>query len=321
MRNLVKLETQMLQRVGFSCISAWNAYRMCSELPEVPFLDMAARHCAPDEGGTGMMAACAYGASIGSNQAKLQGAKGFIGSSLDITAHYYGAESGMGTMPHALIGLAGSTARATEMFIEGNPNDKFIVALVDYFGREYTDALECAAWFREAKQPEQGKVLGVRLDTHGGRFAEGLDYESSIAIVEDWLHIKGRWPLVQHVMGHDAFDVVDDAAKDRVAKTLFGTGVSAANIIQMRRILDTHGGDVRGSGKDVKIVASSGFNLRKCRVMARARAPIDMVGTGSFLPDTMPETYATADIVAYDGRPMVKVGREWLRDLVMPHWS
>ena len=41
-------------------------------------------------------------------------------------------------------------------------------------------------------------------------------------------------------------------------------------------------------------------------------APIDVVGTGSFLPDSWHETYATADIIAYDGVPKVKVGREFL---------
>ena len=40
--------------------------------------------------------------------------------------------------------------------------------------------------------------------------------------------------------------------------------------------------------------------------------PIDVVGTGSFIPDVWTETYATADIVSYDGVPMVKVGREFL---------
>ncbi|HXV25818.1 MAG TPA: nicotinate phosphoribosyltransferase, partial [Alphaproteobacteria bacterium] len=40
--------------------------------------------------------------------------------------------------------------------------------------------------------------------------------------------------------------------------------------------------------------------------------PIDVVGTGSFLPESWRETYATADIVEYDGIPSVKVGREFL---------
>ena len=46
--------------------------------------------------------------------------------------------------------------------------------------------------------------------------------------------------------------------------------------------------------------------------MADVGAPIDVVGTGSFLPETWAETFATADIVAYDGEAQVKVGREFL---------
>ena len=87
---------------------------------------------------------------------------------------------------------------------------------------------------------------------------------------------------------------------------LVGTGVSAATIRRAREALDEAG------FPNAKIVASSGFGVEKCRVMADARAPIDVVGTGSFIPDTWSETYATADIVAYDGVPMVKVGREFL---------
>ena len=61
-----------------------------------------------------------------------------------------------------------------------------------------------------------------------------------------------------------------------------------------------------------RIVASSGFGPEKCRMMAAANAPIDIVGTGSYLPELWSETYATADIIAYDGKPMVKAGREFL---------
>ena len=62
----------------------------------------------------------------------------------------------------------------------------------------------------------------------------------------------------------------------------------------------------------MQIIASSGFNPGKCKVFASVDAPVDIVGTGSFLPETWPETYATADIVEYDGRPVVKAGREFL---------
>ena len=74
----------------------------------------------------------------------------------------------------------------------------------------------------------------------------------------------------------------------------------------MREALD-------GAGFDkVKVVASSGFNVEKCKTMAIADAPVDLVGTGSYLPDRWSETYATADIIEYDGKPSVKVGREFL---------
>ena len=43
-----------------------------------------------------------------------------------------------------------------------------------------------------------------------------------------------------------------------------------------------------------------------------ASAPVDMIGTGSFLPQVWSQTYATADIVSYDGQPRVKAGREFL---------
>ena len=59
----------------------------------------------------------------------------------------------------------------------------------------------------------------------------------------------------------------------------------------------------------MRIVASSGFTPAKCKTMAVAQAPIDAIGTGSYLPETWTETYATSDIVEYDGVPSVKVGQ------------
>ena len=87
---------------------------------------------------------------------------------------------------------------------------------------------------------------------------------------------------------------------------LIGTGVSAAAIFHLRDALDAAGFD------KVKIVASSGFSPAKCRIMAEAQAPIDVIGTGSYLPERWTETYATADIIEYDGEKRVKVGREFL---------
>ena len=46
--------------------------------------------------------------------------------------------------------------------------------------------------------------------------------------------------------------------------------------------------------------------------MALAEAPVDVIGTGSYLPENWSETYATADFIDYDGVARVKVGREFL---------
>ena len=279
--QLSDLETILLQKLGPACVAAHNAYQMCLALPQVGFLAMEARHCA----GAEMQEMMAYAASVGSEAARREGATGFIGNANDGTAHWFGAASGRGTMPHALIGYAGSTVRAAEMFHETFPDDGLTV-LVDYFGREISDGIAVCRRFPELAAAGQ---LAVRLDTHGGRFLEGLDPAESYAVLE-----------------RRAPGAIRRYRSETELRYLIGTGVSAAAIWRMREALDTAG------YPRVRIVASSGFNVDKCRVMADTRAPIDTVGTGSFIPDLWGETYATADIVAYDGVPMVKVGREFL---------
>jgi nicotinate phosphoribosyltransferase len=141
---------------------------------------------------------------------------------------------------------------------------------------------------RFADMAAAGK-LSFRLDTHGGRYVEGLDLTSSYDLLER--------VAPQAIRGYRT---------ETELRYLVGTGVSAASIWHLRRALNMAG------FPKVKIVASSGFGPAKCRMMAVAHAPIDVVGTGSYLPEQWTETYATADIIAYDGVPSVKVGREFL---------
>ena len=307
MSKLSEVETVMLQKIGFPCISAKNAYAMCLSVPHAGFMDMHARHAA----GAEMNMLASYGAAVGSDAAKAENSnvKGFTGSSQDLTAPLFGAEKGIGTMPHALIGYTGGDVlAATKLFMEELPDAPAVISLVDYEGHETRDALKCADWFfNEARLHEKGKMFGVRLDTHGGRFAEGLDFERSIAIVGKWLGVEGEYNIVERILGPGA--VYLDAGNlmvDRVRRILFGAGVSAASIIHMRETLDAAG------FRDAKIVASSGFNPQKCHIMGAVKVPVDIIGTGSFLPSTLTETYATADIVSYDGETRVKVGREFL---------
>jgi len=282
MSDLVDLETIYLQRLGAPCVASYNAYEMCRDLPGVRFLAMDARHCA----GEGMADSMAYAASVGSARARLEnGAIGFIGSANDGTAHYFEQEEGFGTMPHALIGYAGSTVRAAEMFNETFPEIPLTV-LVDYYGKEITDALAVCNRFSDLAQTGE---LSLRLDTHGGRFVEGLDTARSYEILE-----------------YKVPEAIRKYRTETELRWLVGTGVTAAALYHLRSSLDQQG------FAKVKIVASSGFTPAKCRLMSQVNAPVDVIGTGSYLPENWSETYATADIVAYDGKAEVKIGREFL---------
>jgi len=309
MSRLSEVETLLLQKIGFPCVSANNAYEMCLAIPHSEFLDMHARHGS----GADMNLLCAYGASIGSEAAKRKNpqVKGFVGSSQDLTAPFFGSEKGKGTMPHALVGYTGGDVlKALKLFAETIGEVRMLTALVDYTGHEVSDSLRCARWFYEEEQlHHKGKMFSIRLDTHGGRFAEGLDYEKSVEIVGEWLKVAGEYNIVERVLGQRAFQLdPTNILVDKVRRILFGKGVSVASIIHVRRALDAAG------FREARIVGSSGFDPQKCQVMGAASAPLDMVGSGSFLPATLAETYATADIIAYGGERLVKIGREFLFD-------
>lgn len=279
--HLADLETLLLQKLGSPCVAAHRAYQMALSLPHTRFLAMDARHCAGYE----MQELMAYAASVGGREAQENGAIGFVGTANDAVAPFFGGTHGAGTMPHALIGYAGSTVRAAEMFHAEFPHTDLVV-LVDYFGQEITDAL--AVCNRFPKLAAEGK-LAIRLDTHGGRFMQGLNPQESYAVVN-----------------RHAPEALRRYRSDKELRYLIGTGVSAAAIWKMREELD-HAGFPH-----VKIIASSGFGVTKCACMADAHAPVDVVGTGSFIPELWNETYATADIVSYNGVERVKIGREFL---------
>ena len=149
--------------------------------------------------------------------------------------------------------------------------------------------LDTLAVCRRFPELAEAGNLSIRLDTHGGRYVEGLDVGASYAVLE-----------------RNVPEAIRGYRSESELRHLIGPGVSAAAIWHMREQLD------RAGFPKVKIVASSGFTPAKCKVMAVARAPVDAIGTGSYLPEMWSETYATSDIVQYDGKSRVKVGREFL---------
>ena len=278
---LVDLETSLLQKIGATCVAAYNARSMVESLKKTSFLAMDARHCA----GTDMADLMAYGAFVGSERVKSEGeAVGFIGCATDRTAHLFENTKGLGTMPHALVGYAGSTLKAAQMFHSKWP-DQPLTVLIDYFGKEITDGLMVCRAFKTLANKG---TLSLRLDTHGGRYIEGLDVAGSYAILE-----------------RNCPDAIRGYRTEQELRYLIGTGVSAAAVWHLREMLDNEGFE------NVKIVASSGFGPEKCKVFSLANVPVDVIGTGSYLPSRWSETYATADIISYGGKSQVKLGREF----------
>ena len=279
---LVDLETALLQKIGATCVAAYNARSMVESLRKTSFLAMDARHCA----GADMADLMAYGAFVGSERVKSESdAIGFIGCATDKTAHLFENTKGLGTMPHALVGYAGSTLKAAQMFHSTWPNEPLTV-LVDYYGKEITDGLMVC---RSFKKLADESTLSLRLDTHGSRYVEGLDVAGSYAVLE-----------------RNAPEAIRGFRTEQELKYLIGTGVSAAAVWHLREMLDNSGFE------KVKIVASSGFGPEKCKVFSLANVPVDVIGTGSYLPSRWSETYATADIISYGGKSQVKLGREFL---------
>jgi nicotinate phosphoribosyltransferase len=161
-----------------------------------------------------------------------------------------------------------------------------IVILPDYFGKEITDSiLVCNEYPSLVKK---GKIM-VRLDTPSGRYVEGLDLAKSYNVLEKF-----------------APESISEYRSEEELKYLVGPGVSAASIWFLRSKLNEEGFD------KVKIIASSGFTNNKCKAMSLANTPIDIIGSGSFLPEKWSETYATADIIKYGSQKRVKVSREYL---------
>lgn len=279
--QLSELETLLLQSIGAPFVVAYNAYIMCQTLPKASFISMGARHYTTSQQAN----IIDYGISVGSKKAQAENCKGFIGTSTDSASSNYGLKKGLGTMPHSLIGYAGSTLRAAEMYHNTFPTE-LLVVLVDYFAQEIDDTLAVCNRFKELAYAGQ---LAIRIDVNGSRFLQGLDEEKSKAIINE-------------AVGNELLKNCTSTEY----KYLVGSGVSAAAIFRMRQILDNAGFNA------VKIIASSGFNIEKCQLMAKVNAPIDIVGTGSILSDNPTKTFTTADIISYNNNLMVKVGREYL---------
>lgn len=148
------------------------------------------------------------------------------------------------------------------------PDDP-ITVLVDYEGRELDVA-------KQAYEVLGEKLFAVRLDTHGGRNMQGTCT----------LNEKHRAAEYVNNVSCGRFDTFSLGHLNYAEKYFYGNGVTIEATYKMREYLDNIG------ARNVKIVVSSGFNEDKVMYFREMSAPMDFIGTGSWMDFMM----FTADI-------------------------
>lgn len=143
-------------------------------------------------------------------------------------------------------------------------------------------------------------------------FARRFAGQANIVVLVDFSNDSVRTSLeVAEALGKDLWGVRLDTAHTNVDRSLLDrmgrfdpTGVNPELVHLVRNALDEAG------HRDVKIVASGGFDAERIREFERQKVPVDMYGVGSSL--IRGENDFTADVVMVDGKPCAKVGREFL---------
>jgi nicotinate phosphoribosyltransferase len=148
------------------CCGWATAARECVDAAQgIPVISFGARHVHPSV--VGIME---YSAIVG----------GCAGCASTAGAKLAGIEP-TGTIPHALIIILGSTARATLAFDKDMPSEVPRIALVDTFEDEVRESVAVA-------KAMKGKLQGVRLDTPSERGRVTADL---VKEVRAWLGIEG----------------------------------------------------------------------------------------------------------------------------------
>lgn len=290
--ELVVLETTYLGFLSYSGAVTEMA-KIVRSANGTPVIDMSARHFPWQIIEETALAAYLGGAAGTSTQAGYDYVKKWYGPADDFNLY--------ASLPHAMAAVVAEMAEkeglfpsvmAAKLFHETFP-DRPITALVDYEGRELDVA-------KQAHEVLGDKLFAVRLDTHGERQMQGTNpyKEGHDPEIEKYFQLKTGRALSQLISEFTGLHNVPKAWKYYV-----GNGVTIEAAYVMREFLNSIG------AKNVKIVVSSGFNKNKVTAFREAGAPMDFIGTGSWLKFTM----FTADIsdVWENGawKPRLKVGR------------
>lgn len=264
-RELVNLETTEL---GFLCYSgaATEMAKLVKTAQGVPVIDMSARHY-PYQMIEEISAAAYWGGSKGTSTP----------AGHDYVQSWYnpGDEFRLyASLPHAMAAVVAEIAEKKDLYpsvvasqlLQKHLPDKPITVLVDYEGQELDVAEQAFEVFGD-------QLFAVRLDTHGERNMQGTFNPDR---------------------DREAYNFVNDATDGRLdmllesfpEKYFWGNGVTVEAVFKMRRFLDDIG------AKHVRIVVSSGFNAKKIEAFQKASAPMDFIGSGSWVKFFM----FTADI-------------------------
>ncbi len=254
--QLVTMETTCLGLLSLSAAAA-NMADIVDAAGDVSVIDMSARHYPPE-----LVEAIALAAAIG-------GAAGTSTPSGHSVVHErFGAGDGRiqigrqqpryfnlyGTIPHALNAVyQGSSIESAAAYLEKHPEVPLTV-LLDFEGREREICAEAVRRFGY-------QLSAVRIDTPASRIIQGG-------------HEKVTRSLEMRVLsqGRDRA-----AAMDALTRYGAGPGVTIEAAYSIRDLLDSMG------AKSTRIVLSSGFDLDKVRAFRAASAPMDFIGTGSWV--------------------------------------
>lgn len=290
--ELVNLETTYLGNLSFS-----GAATVMNQIVEaadgVPVIDMSARHFPWSIIEEAALAAYIGGAAGTSTKAGYNYVHRFCnpGDKFKLYA----------SLPHAMAAVTAHIAEKGElfpsveaamMFHETYP-EKPITVLVDYEGHELDVAKQAFEVFGD-------KLFGVRLDTHGGRQHQGTKDLSDFSLIESYFAKKISLRLSQVMRNFEKMQGLEIGSSE---KYFFGNGVTAEATYVMRDFLDSIGAG------NVKIVVSSGFNKKKVAAFKAVHAPMDFIGTGSWIEFMMFTSDITHVLENGDWIRRTKVGR------------
>ncbi len=196
--------------------SGWaTAARECVQAARgIPVLSFGARHVHPS-----VVAVMEYSAIVG----------GCTGCASTAGAHLAGIQP-VGTIPHALIIIMGSTAAATLAFDREMPPDVPRIALVDTFEDEVRESVTVA-------KAMEGRLQGVRLDTPSERGSVTADL---IKEVRAWLDLEGFNEVRIVVSGGLDPDRIRRFLEEDAPVDLFAVGSYISNARQIDFTADIH---------------------------------------------------------------------------------